>query len=62
MGGSTVPCTIDDFILFVKSYYPENKLVLTWLTNQKMKLGKPVPMDLNKPQHVLYLPASRFFQ
>jgi hypothetical protein len=59
MGGTGKPCTIDDFIHFLHTYYPENTQVITWLTQQKIKLGNPQPIDLKKPPHVLYLPASR---
>lgn len=58
MGGYNKSCTIDDFIRFVKSYYPENNKVDLWLQNQKLVLGNPQPMNARKP-HVLYLPASR---
>jgi hypothetical protein len=59
MGGTNQSCTIDNFIEFVHAYYPENTKVVTWLTQQKIKLGNPQPIDLAKPPHVLYLPASK---
>lgn len=59
MGGTNQPCTIDDFIRFVHTYYPGNTKIITWLTQQKIKLGNPEPIDLAKPPHVLYLPASK---
>ncbi|PSB15474.1 hypothetical protein C7B65_24300 [Phormidesmis priestleyi ULC007] len=58
MGGTTKPCTIDDFISFVQAYYPSNAKVVIWLDAQKRVLGNPQPEDQRKP-HVLYLPASR---
>jgi hypothetical protein len=62
MGGTKQSCTNNDFIKFIHTYYPENTRVVTWLTQQKIKLGNPQPIDLNKPPHVLYLPASRVIE
>jgi hypothetical protein len=59
MGSTKKPCTVEDFIRFVHTYYPENTQIVTWLTQQQIKLGNPQPIDLSKPPHVLYLPASR---
>lgn len=59
MGGTNQACTIDNFIEFLHVYYPENAKVITWLTQQKIKLGNPQPINLAKPPHVLYLPASK---
>ena len=55
MGGFDKPCTVDDFIKFVKHYYPENTQVVIWLEHQKKVLGNPQPSQ----PHVLYLPASK---
>jgi hypothetical protein len=58
MGGNQAPCTIDNFIVFVQQYYPENSQVIIWLQNQKLKLGNQEPVNAKK-SHVLYLPLSR---
>lgn len=58
MGGTSKVCTIDDFIIFVQSYYPSNTKVVIWLKQQKLVLGDPQPIAERKP-HVLFLPASR---
>ncbi|MEA5447370.1 hypothetical protein VB780_02235 [Leptolyngbya sp. CCNP1308] len=58
MGGKGKPSMPEDFIQFVQQYYPDNFGVVTWLENQKLKLGHQDPVDTRKP-HVLYLPAAR---
>jgi 5-methylcytosine-specific restriction endonuclease McrA len=58
MGGTTKPCTIDDFIQFVNLYYPGSKARI-WLQSQKLVLGDQVVQKASKP-HVLSLPASHF--
>lgn len=58
MAGTCKSCTLDDFVNFVQQYYPDNYEVVTWLENQRRKLGHQQPVDIQKP-HVLYLPASR---
>ncbi|OUC13485.1 MAG: hypothetical protein B0A82_16940 [Alkalinema sp. CACIAM 70d] len=59
MGGTNKPCTIDDFIDFVQRYYPDNTSLVNQLTSWRVSLNNPQPIDLSKPPHVLYLPASR---
>ena len=59
MGGTHKPCTINDFIHFVESYYPANAEVVIWLHNQKMLLGEQKPIGKGKPAHVLHLPYSK---
>jgi hypothetical protein len=59
MGGKDKACTINDFIDFVQKYYSANTKIVIWLENQRLVLGNPQPIDLTKPPHVLYLPASR---
>lgn len=54
MGGSQVPCTLDDFEAFVVQYYPESN-VLIWLRQQRLKLGNQQPITA-KERHVLHLP------
>ncbi len=58
MGSYNNPCTIDDFIQFVKKYYPDNIKVIMWLKDQKGKLqSKPKPHIFNQnPQR--FLPPS----
>jgi hypothetical protein len=58
MGGTSQPCTIEDFINFIHQYYPTNSELPVWLERQKVVLGHQQPSDERKP-HVLYLPASR---
>lgn len=58
MGGTQKPCTIDDFINFVQSYYPDQSQVVIWLQSQKLKLGIQEPIT-PKSSHVLYLPLNR---
>jgi hypothetical protein len=55
MGGSKVSCTADDFLRFVRLYYPENELVCLWLTQQKLKMGNQQPIS-TRDHHVLHLP------
>jgi hypothetical protein len=57
MGGTTKPCTIDDFIQFVNLYYPESP-AKPWLQNQKVVLGNQTIQKAAQP-NVFYLPASR---
>ncbi|MBW4549847.1 MAG: hypothetical protein KME35_01785 [Aphanocapsa sp. GSE-SYN-MK-11-07L] len=52
MGGFDKPCTLDDFVTFIKCYYPEQTAVLTWLQAKKLILGTP-QQDITK--HVLQL-------
>lgn len=52
MGGFDKPCTLDDFVAFVKCYHPEQTAVLTWLQAKKLILGTP-QQDTTK--HVLQL-------
>jgi hypothetical protein len=57
MGGTTKPCTIDDFIQFVNLYYPDSPSK-TWLQSQKVVLGNQVAQKAAN-SNVFYLPASR---
>jgi hypothetical protein len=59
MGGADKLCTLDDFIDFVHRYYPDNTQVVNQLANRRLSLNNPQPIDLSKPPHVLYLPASK---
>jgi hypothetical protein len=52
MGGFDKPCTLDDFVAFVKCYHPEQTSVVTWLQEKKLILGTP-QQDATK--HVLQL-------
>jgi hypothetical protein len=52
MGGAHIPCTINDFIDYVKLYYPENGAVLTWLAQKQLILGK---QELSTQKHVMQL-------
>ncbi|AFY62510.1 hypothetical protein [Synechococcus sp. PCC 6312] len=60
MGGKGKPCTIDDFIHYVKDHYPEKLELITWLHGQKAKIPSTIiPKDAPM---VLYLPPSRVMQ
>jgi hypothetical protein len=52
MGGFHKPCTLDDFVKYVKCYHPEQTTVLTWLKAKELILGSP---QLDKSKHVLQL-------
>lgn len=58
MGGSNRPCTLDDFLGFLESYYPQNSQLVIQLEQQRKALGDPKPVSKQNP-HVLYLPAKR---
>ena len=57
MGGADKVCTIDNFIAFVQSYYPENSDLVIKLQSRKIVLGDQQPLGRGK-SHVLYLPLS----
>jgi hypothetical protein len=58
MGGFQKICTINDFIRFVQEYYPQNTSIIVSLTQKKLALRNPEPVDLRKA-HVLSLPAKQ---
>lgn len=60
MGGKGKPCTIDDFIGYIKDHYPENLQLITWLHSQKAKIPSE-PLSKDAPI-VLYLPPGRVMQ
>ena len=58
MGGADKASTIDNFIAFVQSYYPENSDLVIKLQARKIALGDQQPLGQGK-SHVLYLPLSQ---
>ncbi len=60
MGGKGKPCTIDDFINYIKNYYPDKLELITWLHGQKAKIPSE-PLSKNAPM-VLYLPPKQVMQ
>jgi hypothetical protein len=52
MGGTKNPCTLEDFVNYIKLYHPENGVVLTWLAQKQQILGK---QEVATEKHVMQL-------
>jgi hypothetical protein len=58
-GGSDKGCTIDEFIDFIKNYYPNSYDCITTLNLKKQALGNPEPIGKSLRPFVLFLPISQ---